>query len=182
VPLQAERLVPKQRARFAVAIPSDGGRRLEARFRSVSGLAGRIIVGTVRHAGSVIPYKYPQGVEFPEAVLECGATTDRGLFNWFADVVSIAAGIGGKTRGHRRDVIVMEHSREFGRGSRVPTIVGGYILAGAFPVDFSPGEYDNESDEFLIESVTLTYDYLRPTRQLNPSSVRDISHLTSRFP
>ena len=34
-----------------------------------------------------------------------------------------------------------------------------WTLYGAWPTKFVAGEWDNSSDENVIESVTLTYDY-----------------------
>ena len=34
-----------------------------------------------------------------------------------------------------------------------------WSLSGAWPVKFVAGAWDNESDENVIESVTLTYDF-----------------------
>jgi hypothetical protein len=48
-----------------------------------------------------------------------------------------------------------------------------WSLSRAWPVKFVAGEWDNESDENVIESVTLTYDFFercprRPPRRLCP--------------
>ena len=66
--------------------------------------------------------------------------------------------------------------------TRVQTILDQWVLRGAFPVSYSPGAWDSHSDEFLIEEVTLTYDYFELVPRSNTPAVTDVGHVASRFP
>jgi hypothetical protein len=50
--------------------------------------------------------------------------------------------------------VLVALGRCVGHGERRPR-----RLSRAWPTKFVAGEWDNESDEYVIESVTLTYDF-----------------------
>lgn len=131
------------------------------------------------------PYKYITGVEYEDVTLRLGSTEDVELYNWFTEALRNAAGIGGRTSGTRRDVVIRETSKDFSIRSRNPValkILDQWVLRGAMPVAYSPGAWDSHSDEFLIEEVTLTYDYLELVPRSETPTVTRTDHVASRFP
>jgi phage tail-like protein len=111
-------------------------------------------IATVSHweGGRIIPHKSPGRVTFADVTLERGATQDRDLFDWATEVARVAAGVGLVDDAYKRHVEVVQQDRD-GRRLR------GWPLFNAFPVKFVAGEWDNDSDDVVIESLTLTYDY-----------------------
>ena len=102
--------------------------------------------------GSLIPSKSPGRLKFADVTLERGATKDHDLFDWMAQVADAAANAGLKEPRFKRNIDIVQLDRD---GSTLRR----WSLTGAWPVKFVAGAWDNESDENVIESVTLTYDF-----------------------
>lgn len=102
--------------------------------------------------GALIPNKSPGRLKFADLTLSRGATRDKDLFRWFQDVALLASGLGLIDNLYKRNLDVVQQDRD---GSTIRR----WSVFGAWPVKFVAGEWDNESDENVIESVTLTYDY-----------------------
>lgn len=114
-------------------------------------------VGKVEHweGGRLIPYKAPGRLTFSDVTLERGATRDLDLYRWLKEVANVAAGIGLVDDVYKRNVDIVQLERD-------GTTLRRWTLYRAFPVKFVAGEWDNDSDEVVIESVTLTYDFFEP--------------------
>jgi phage tail-like protein len=102
--------------------------------------------------GSLIPNKSPGRLTFSDVTLERGATQDRDLFDWFQDVAITSSGLGLNDIGYKRNLDIVQQDRD-------GTTLRRWSLSRAWPIKFVAGEWDNESDENIIESVTLTYDF-----------------------
>lgn len=102
--------------------------------------------------GSLIPNKSPGRLTFSDVTLERGATQDQDLFSWFQDVAITSSGFGLPDIDYKRNLDIVQQDRD---GSTLRR----WSITGAWPVKFVAGEWDNESDENVIESVTLTYDF-----------------------
>jgi len=102
--------------------------------------------------GALIPNKSPGKLTFSDVTLERGATQDYDLFRWFSDVADTASGLGLVDPNFRRNLDIVQQERD---GSTLRR----WALNGAWPTKFVAGEWDNSSDENVIESLTLTYDY-----------------------
>jgi phage tail-like protein len=102
--------------------------------------------------GSLIPTKVPGRLTFSDLTLERGATTDRALYDWFAEVVQLASGIGLTDPAYKRSLDLVQLDRD-------GLTVRRWSIYNAWPTKFVAGDWDNAADEVLIESVTLTYDY-----------------------
>ena len=113
--------------------------------------------------GALIPDKSPGRLTFSDVTLERGATEDRDLYNWFLQVATASAGqslatdgagqgSGEPAPGYKRNLDIVQLDRD---GS----VLRRWRLTGCWPMKFTGGEWDNESDENVIESVTLTYDF-----------------------
>ncbi len=122
-----------------------------AGFKKCSELS--VEIAKVEHieGGALIPNKSPGRLTFADITLERGATQDRELFDWFQDVTMLASGLGLPDNGYKRNLDIVQQDRD-------ATTLRRWSVTGAWPVKFVAGEWD-DSDENVIESVTLTYDY-----------------------
>ena len=102
--------------------------------------------------GSLIPNKSPGRLKFADVTLERGATKDLDLFNWFSDVADAVANAGLAEPVFKRNLDIVQLDRD-------GTTLRRWTLSGAWPIKFVAGAWDNEADENVIESVTLTYDF-----------------------
>ncbi|MCP4676582.1 MAG: phage tail protein [Deltaproteobacteria bacterium] len=102
--------------------------------------------------GSLTPHKSPGRLTFADITLERGATKDKDLYDWFTDVAFTSSGIGLVEPGYKRNIDIVQLDRDGGELRR-------WTVYNAWPTKFVAGEWDNSSDENIIESVTLAYDY-----------------------
>ena len=102
--------------------------------------------------GSLIPNKSPGRVTFADVTLERGATVDRDLFDWLQDVVVTSSGLGLTDPYYKRNLNIVQQDRD-------GTTLRRWCLSRAWPTKFVAGEWDNEADENVIESVTLAHDF-----------------------
>lgn len=108
--------------------------------------------------GSLIPDKSPGRLSFSDVTLERGATSDLELYSWFEEVADASAGIGGVGRIdplYKRTLDIVQLDRN-------DAILQRWTLVNAWPTKFVAGEWDNGSDEKVITSVTLAYDFFQP--------------------
>jgi len=102
--------------------------------------------------GSLIPNKSPGRLTFTDVTLERGATSDLDMFNWFSEVAATASGLGAIEPEFKRNLDIVQQDRD---GSTLRR----WSLNNAWPTKLVAGDWDNEADENVIESVTLTYDF-----------------------
>ena len=123
-----------------------------AGFQKCSELS--VEVANVQHfeGGSLIPNKSPGRLTFADVTLERGATQDHDLFEWFRDVAMTSSGFGWPDIAYKRNLDIVQLDRD-------GITLRRWTLARAWPVKFVAGDWDNESDENVIESVTLTFDF-----------------------
>ena len=121
-------------------------------FQKCSELSVEVANVQYFEGGSLIPNKSPGRLTFADVTLERGATKDRDLFDWFQDVAITSSGLGLPDNGYKRNLDIVQQDRD-------GTTLRRWSLAHAWPVKFVAGEWDNEADENVIESVTLTYDF-----------------------
>lgn len=134
--------------KFLVQVPLLGSMG----FAKCSELSFEVANSQHWEGGRLIPHKSPGRVTFADVTLERGATRDRDLYDWALEVARVAAGVGLVDNAYKRHVDVVQQDRD---GSTLRR----WALFSAWPVKFVAGEWDNDSDEVVIESVTLTYDY-----------------------
>jgi phage tail-like protein len=135
--------------RFSFVIESD---LANAGFQKCSELSVEVSSIDYYEGGSLIPHKSPGRLKFADITLERGATKDQDLFDWMQQVADAAANAGLVESRYKRNVDIVQQDRD---GSTLRR----WSIAGAWPVKFVAGAWDNEADENVIESVTLTYDY-----------------------
>ena len=122
-----------------------------AGFQKCSELSVEVANVQYFEGGSLIPNKSPGRLTFSDVTLERGATQDRDLFDWFEDVAGTASGLGLTDPMYKRNGDIVQQDRD-------GTTLRRWSLFQAWPIKFVAGDWDNESDENVIESVTLTYD------------------------
>ena len=123
-----------------------------AGFQKCSELSVEIANVQYYEGGSLIPNKSPGRLTFPDVTLERGATKDKDLFDWFQEVANTASGLGLTDPDYKRNLDIVQQDRD-GKTLR------RWTLNNAWPVKFVAGEWDNEANEVVIESVTLSYDF-----------------------
>jgi len=136
--------------RFAFQVEIDGV--TYAGFSTCSELSVEVANVQYWEGGKLIPQKSPGRLTFADVTLERGATRDRDLYNWLNDVVQVASGLGLPDNTYKRGLDIVQLDRD---GSTMRR----WSLYGAWPVKLVAGAWDASSDEALIESVTLTFDY-----------------------
>jgi len=126
-----------------------------AGFQKCSELSVEVANIEYHEGGSLIPNKSPGRMKFSDVTLERGATRDLDLLNWFSQVANAAANTGLVEPRFKRDIDIVQLDRD-------GTTLRRWTLSNAWPIKFVAGAWDNESDELVIESVTLTYDFFTP--------------------
>lgn len=122
-----------------------------AAFTKFGPLAAEIAEVQQWEGGSLTADKSPGRVTVEDAVLERGvANGDSDLYQWWLDVVKIAANSGLVTPQYERTVDVVQLDRDGAPLRR-------WILDRAWPKKMQVGDWDNEADENVIEMCTLAY-------------------------
>ena len=136
--------------KFKFIVEIDGV--VSAGFQKSSELSVEVANVQYYEGGSLIPNKSPGRLTFADVTLERGATSDKDLFDWMTQVADAAANAGLNEPEFKRNLDIVQQDRD---GSTLRR----WSLTGAWPVKFVAGDWDNEADENVIESVTLTYDF-----------------------
>jgi phage tail-like protein len=123
-----------------------------AGFQKCSELSVEVANVQYSEGGALIPNKSPGRLTFADVTLERGATDDADLFDWMQEVADASANAGLNEPDFKRNLDIVQQDRD---GSELRR----WRLNGAWPVKFVAGDWDNEADENVIESVTLTYDF-----------------------
>ena len=121
-----------------------------AGFQSCSELSAEVAVVEQWEGGALAAEKQPGRVTFSDITLERGATQDADLFAWFKEVANIAANSGVVLPKHERTADIVQQDRD-------GTALLRWRLKRGWPNKFVAGEWDNNADENVIESVTLCY-------------------------
>jgi phage tail-like protein len=123
-----------------------------AGFQKCSELS--VEVAKIEHyeGGSLIADKSPGRLTFSDVTLDRGATQDRDLFDWLQEVAIVSSGLGLVDPYYKRNLDIVQQDRD-------GTTLRRWSLARAWPTKFVAGEWDNDADENLVESITLTYDF-----------------------
>jgi phage tail-like protein len=125
-----------------------------AGFQKCSELSIEVANVEYHEGGALIPHKSPGRLKFADVTLERGATLDHDLFDWLSEVADASANAGLNEPEFKRNLDIVQQDRD---GSTLRR----WSLTGAWPVKFVAGAWDNEADENVIESVTLTYDFFQ---------------------
>ena len=126
--------------KFIVEIDDVG----HAGFQKCSELSVEVANVQYFEGGSLIPNKSPGRLTFSDVTLERGATEDRDLFDWFQDVAITSSGLGLTDVNYKRNLDVVQQDRD-------GVTLRRWSLSRAWPIKFVAGEWDNESDENVID-------------------------------
>lgn len=105
-----------------------------------------------KEGGMVIPYKEPGSVSFSDLTIERAVTSDKRLYEWFVSTTNAAAHKGLYSDAYKLDGALVQYDRD-------NETLRTWELHGMWPLSFSGGAWDNNSDEFVMEQVVLCYDY-----------------------
>lgn len=113
----------------------------------------------VKHyeGGTMLPQKSLGRVEFADITLERGATRDRDMYVWASQAMSGPANLGVKEVAYKRNADLVQLDRD-------GEVLKRYTLFGCMPVEYVAGDWDNTSDEPVIEKLVLAYDYFVQTQ------------------
>jgi phage tail-like protein len=136
--------------KFKFVVEIDGV--ASAGFQKCSELSVEVANVQYSEGGALIPNKSPGRLTFADVTLERGATQDQDLFDWMQQVADASANAGLNEPEFKRNLDIVQQDRD---GSELRR----WRLNNAWPVKFVAGDWDNEADENVIESVTLTYDF-----------------------
>lgn len=131
---------------FTVEIPGIGW----AGFRSCSALS--VEVAKIQHweGGALAPNQAPGRVTTPDITLARGATSDLDVWAWMQQVIDASAMVIEPL--HERPVMIVQRDR---RGLELRR----WLLAQAWPMKFTAGDWDNHADENTIEELVLAVRY-----------------------
>ena len=136
--------------KFKFVVEIDGV--AHAGFQKCSELSAEVANIQYFEGGALISNKSSGRLTFADVTLERGATLDRDLFDWLQDVAITSSGLGLPDNAYKRNLDIVQQDRD---GSTLRR----WSLSGAWPIKFVAGAWDNESDENVIESITLCFDF-----------------------
>jgi phage tail-like protein len=127
-----------------------------AAFQSCSELSGEFAEISYYEGGAVTANKQPGRMTFSDVTLVRGATTDRDIYNWFRQIGDGASGTGLVTPEFKKNVDIFQFDR-------ADTVVHRWTLFNAWCKKFVAGQWDNNADDIVMESIVLSYDYFELT-------------------
>lgn len=99
------------------------------------------------------PFKGPSGrMEFPNCTLDRGQTGNRDIHTWSLQVADAVAQAGLVDQDYKRNMSIVQLDLAGEEAQR-------WNLFGAWPEEYQAGEWDNGSDDVVIEQMVLCYDY-----------------------
>ena len=140
------------RFKFRVAIS-----KIEsAAFQSASGLKFTIGVAEYWEGGALAAYKEAGRATFDNLTLERGVSYNDDFHSWVLEVIDMqrmgGLGAGELSPNYKQDGDI----RQLERDGNVALLHPFY---DAFPIEYTPGEWDGNVDEVTMETLVLTYWY-----------------------
>lgn len=136
--------------KFQVHIDNFGS----AAFQSCSELSGEFAEINYFEGGAIIGDKQPGRMTFADVTLVRGATNDRDLYNWFRQIGDASSGFGLAMPDFKRNVSIFQFNR-------ADEVVHRWTLYNAWCKKFVAGQWDNNADDIVMESVVLSFDYFQ---------------------
>ncbi|MBM4370116.1 MAG: phage tail protein [Deltaproteobacteria bacterium] len=125
-------------------------------FQTFSGLSMTVAAASYGEGGAMAPMKEPMKATFADVSFTRGVGVDYAMHNWILQNVNMAAklpiGSGLEHKDLAQDIVLYEMDR-------TGAYVNSWVLRSAFPVAYTPGDWNFGSDEVTIESMTITYWY-----------------------
>lgn len=122
-----------------------------AGFQKCSKLEAEITKAEHSEGGAIAPTKTASRMKFSDITLTRGATDDLDMFNWFKQAADASADSGGNPAKYKRNFDIVQQDRD-------GTTKRRWRCKGSWCCKFSPGEWDNDSDDNQIEEATLSID------------------------
>jgi phage tail-like protein len=125
----------------------------DAKFNKASGLSIESPVIEYREGGALAARKMPGLVNFSSIELSRGVSDVDYMGLWFTEVVNMLkyqGGGGAPPPDMFRDLLIQQLDRD-------NTIKWVWHVRDAFPSNMSAPDYDNDSNEVAIESLTIDY-------------------------
>jgi len=133
-----------------------------AAFQSCSELSYEFAKIEYWEGGALIPIKVPGRVTYTDVTLSRGVSGNRDFDSWGKVVADVSKNgpsdmVGGKSPNpspsfKADDAVIQE--RDIDNALKYE-----WTLIGAWPQKYVAGDWDNSTDEVVIEQLTLTYDY-----------------------
>jgi phage tail-like protein len=120
-----------------------------AGFQKCSELGVEVAVTEYHEGGAMLAHKSPGRAKIPDITLERGATADQDLWDWMSEVVDLTAQTGLTDPAFRKNGDVVQLDRD-------GTELRRWNCTNMFPMKFVAGDWDNESDDLVIEKATLS--------------------------
>lgn len=121
-----------------------------AGFQKCSELSAEVAKVEQWEGGALVAEKQPGRVTLSDVTLERGATQDEDLFTWFKEVAKVSANSGLLLPSYERTLDIVQQDRD-------NSVLARWRIKRAWPTKFVAGDWDNNADENVIESVTLTF-------------------------
>lgn len=134
--------------KFQVEIDSLGS----AAFQSCSELSSEIAIIEYYEGGAIAPDKQPGRVKVSDITIERAATRDADFYNWFLSVTNASLNGGLRSPKFKRNGSIVQYDRD-------NNVLRRWQLNGIWPTKFVAGAWDNNSDEFTMEQLTLSLDF-----------------------
>jgi phage tail-like protein len=126
-------------------------------FSQCSDLAVSIPAVPYREAGAVVSVNDPGQADYAPVTLTRGASRSRELYDWVSD--TLLAGVPPVAFPVRKEVQIFQRGRQLSADGLSKEILQVYTLHRAFPTSFVAGQWDNNSDSVVIQTMELTFDY-----------------------
>jgi phage tail-like protein len=126
-------------------------------FQACSELSAEAAIAEQWEGGAMLAEKEPARVTIPEVTLSRGATAVYDMWWWFREVSNLVQNGGTAPPTHERTVDIVQQNRSGATLKR-------WRLFRCWPSKFVAGEWDNTSDENVIESLTLVVHSFRIIR------------------
>lgn len=135
-------------------------------FQNMSELKANVAKIEYYEGGVIVPYKEAGRLSFDDLTIERAATVDIDLYSWLVLTAKASINAGAITPIYKRGGHLIQLDRDNER-------LREWQLYGLFPMSFTAGAWDNNSDELTIEQAVLAYDYFelsfnRSRRAENP--------------
>lgn len=121
-----------------------------SKWKEISTPGYTVNVVKTYEGGAILPERSPGRADTKPITMSRSATLDLDLFGWFTTVVLGAANIGLARPGYERTISVNQRDRD-------RTVLQQFQLFEAWPADYEPGGFNNESDDKRIEKATIEY-------------------------
>jgi phage tail-like protein len=120
-------------------------------FQKCSELSAEIAKIEYWEGGAIIANKDLGRVTVPDLTISRAACADFDLWTWFKQCANMVSQTGQVTPTYKRSGDVLQQDRDGSELRRWTTV-------GLAPIKFVAGDWDNDADENVIESVTMMLD------------------------